>query len=54
MEQTLNLSNYLYYDEGPKEKLCEMGYYSFKEDWDLKRRIYDNLPAQCKSMIQDI
>ena len=50
---TVYLSNYLYCDSGPTERLCEMGYYLLRDDCDLRERIYEKLPYQCKSWFQD-
>ena len=52
--RTLNLKKYLYCDEGPTEKLCEMGYYLLKDDPYLCRRIYEKLPSECKSNLKDL
>lgn len=45
----LNLSNYLYCDSGPTERLCEMGCHLLEQDSCLRRRIYEKLPKECKS-----
>ena len=46
----LYLSKYLYCDSGPTEKLCEMGCHLLEHDSDLRNRIYEKLPDECKSI----
>ncbi len=50
----LYLYNYLYCDSGPSEKLCEMGCHLLEHDVDLRERIYNKLPYDCKSKIENI
>ena len=51
--KTLYLDNYIFCESGPTERLCEMGYYLLKEDYDLRKSIYDSLPEDCKSFWKD-
>ena len=53
-KKTLKLDQYLQCENGPSERLCEMGYYLLKDDYSLCNEIYDSLPSECKSNLKDI
>ena len=46
----LYLDEYLFCENGPSERLCEMGCYLLEDDPQLRYEIYDSLPGNCKGM----
>jgi len=51
--EKLYLSNFLYCEKGPSERLCEMGCNLLEDDYQLRRDIYKSLPEECKGWFMD-
>ena len=53
-KKILFLDKYLYCESGPTERLCEMGCYLIENDYYLRKRIYDSLPLNCKTFLDNV